>query len=107
MRNAIVNATVCPLGAVPIPAFVGPGDMTTSPSRNVKMPNQRHARMLPGLTNLSGGTVGRAASGTANGRDVARAGDFPVIARCLAIVGLAIGTLALSAPDLWPGLFGQ
>ena len=61
--------------------------------------------MLPG--SLSGGAVGRAASGTANGRDAARAGDFRVIARCLAIVGLAIGTLALSAPELWPGLFAQ
>ena len=107
MGNAVVNAAVCPLGKVPTPAFVRPGETATAPSRNVKMPNQRHARMLPGLTNLSGGTVGRAASGTANGRDVARAGDFPVIARCLAIVGLAIGTLALSAPDLWPSLFAQ
>jgi hypothetical protein len=107
MRQAIVNATVYPLGAVPAPMFVGPSDIATSPDPSVKMPNQGHARMLPGLTNLSGGAVGRAASGTANGRDVARAGDFPVIARCLAIVGLAIGTLALSAPDLWPGLFGQ
>ena len=105
MRDAIVNATVCPLGAVPVPAIIEPGEMATSPCLSVKMPNQGHARMLPG--SLSGDAVGRAASGTANGRDVARVGDFPVIARCLAIVGLAIGTLALSAPDLWPSLFAQ
>ncbi len=51
------------------------------------------------------GRAGRAASGAPRRRDAARAADFRVIARCMAVMGFVTGVLVLNAPELWPHLF--
>jgi hypothetical protein len=62
--------------------------------------------MSRGFTN-SGGTVGHAASGTANRRDAACAEGFWVLARSAAILGFAVCLLVFNAPTLWPHLFAH
>ena len=57
------------------------------------------------INNKSGGSFGRAASGTAIRCDAARADNLRVLARGFAVMACAVTTLALSAPDLWPHLF--
>lgn len=51
------------------------------------------------------GSVGRAAPGAASRRDAARADDFRVIARCMAVMGFVTCVLVFNAPELWPHLF--
>jgi hypothetical protein len=63
--------------------------------------------MSPGSITHSGDAVGHAASGTANRRDAACAGDLHVVARCAAVVSLALCMLVFSAPTLWPHLFAH
>ena len=58
-------------------------------------------------TTTSGGTVGHAASGTANRRDAACTEDFRVLARSAAIMGFAVCLLVFNAPTLWPHLFAH
>jgi hypothetical protein len=63
--------------------------------------------MSPKTNNNSGDIVGHAASGTANRRDAACPDDLHVIGRCLAVIIVATGVLALNAPELWPHLFAH
>jgi hypothetical protein len=63
--------------------------------------------MSPESITHSGGTVGRAASGTANRRDAACTDDLHVLARCAAVVSLALCMLVFNAPTLWPHLFAH
>jgi hypothetical protein len=63
--------------------------------------------MSPGSITSSGGTVGHAASGTANRRDAACADDLHVLMRCTAVVCFALCVLVLNAPTLWPHLFAH
>ena len=58
--------------------------------------------------NNSGGDFGRAAFGTANRRDAARAENLRDLVRSLALLafmGFAMVILVRHAPDLWPNLF--
>ena len=55
--------------------------------------------------NKSGGNFGRAASGTANCCDAARAENIDVLARGLAVMACAVSILMLNAAELWPQLF--
>ena len=63
--------------------------------------------MSPRYTNnnKSGGSFGRAASGTAIRCDAARADDLRVLARGFAVMACAVSIVVLNAPDLWPQLF--
>ena len=94
MPNVIVNATL---------------DTRERPTDPASLPLDRVERlfsvMSPEITPSSGGRVGRAASGPANNRDAARAGDLPVLARGFGVLAVAIGTLVLNAEGLWPHLF--
>jgi hypothetical protein len=55
--------------------------------------------------NKSGGNFGRAASGTAQRCDAARADNVDVLVRGFAVMACAATVLVLNAPDLWPQLF--
>ena len=63
--------------------------------------------MSPRYTNnnKSGGSCGRAASGTAIRCDAACADNVRDLARGLAVIAGAVSILMLNAPDLWPQLF--
>jgi NaMN:DMB phosphoribosyltransferase len=62
--------------------------------------------MSPHKTNKkSGGSFGRAASGTALRCDAARADNVHVLVGGFAVMACAVTVLALNAPDLWPQLF--
>jgi hypothetical protein len=50
--------------------------------------------------------IGRAAPGTANGRDAARSEDLRVLTRALAFMAFTLTLFAFNAPTLWPNLFG-
>jgi hypothetical protein len=61
--------------------------------------------MSPKKINNSGGSVGRAASGTASRRDAARAADLRVLANGLTVMALTLCVLVFNAPEFWPHLF--
>ena len=62
--------------------------------------------MSPQYTNnKSGGSFGRAASGTACRCDAARADSLRALARGLVFMACAVTILVLNAADLWPHLF--
>ena len=63
--------------------------------------------MPPESFTRSGGSVGHVASGAANRRDAACADDIHVLARCAAVVSLALCMLVLNATTLWPHLFAH
>ena len=84
-RNRIVNATTVPPGG---PQWEQENSM--SPQKT---------------NNKNGGSLGRAASGTASRCDAARAENLRVLAPSFAVIACAVTTLAFSAPDLWPQLF--
>jgi hypothetical protein len=50
---------------------------------------------------------GRAAPGTANGRDAARAEDIRVLTRAFAFMSFSAALFVFNASTLWPHLFGQ
>jgi hypothetical protein len=50
---------------------------------------------------------GRAAPGTANGRDAARAEDMRVLTRAAAFLSFCAALFVFNASTLWPYLFGQ
>jgi hypothetical protein len=49
---------------------------------------------------------GRAAPGTANGRDAARAEDIRVLTHALAFMSFSAALFVFNASTLWPHLFG-
>jgi hypothetical protein len=60
--------------------------------------------MSPNKNNNMGGSRGRAA--LIHRGEAARAGERRVLANSFALLGLTFVLLVLSAPQLWPQLFG-
>jgi hypothetical protein len=63
--------------------------------------------MSPRNSNNNGGTLGRAAFGGTSRADAARADDMRVFARVSLMIVLTICLAIVTAPDIWPQLFGQ